>query len=159
MSIDYRAFQSAQEHRRDLLREAGADREDVQRHLLELRRSVTSSQPTGRVAHIGLRLRRQIIAWLALAALIAGCGTSLSAGAGSSSDNVSSGWHVAPVDGSPEAVLYPEDVSTSDPIATHAVEDYPPQERDVPELSNLVRMSTESETDDHPCGATGRNVR
>ncbi len=142
--LNHRTLQLAEEHRRQLLRDAGADRDDVLRHQLELHRSRarSSPRPTDLLPHIGRKLGRALVAWLAVVA-IAGCGTHLSAGAGVSADGMTPGWHVAPVEGSPEAFSYPEHTQASAPIAdaTTVGGGYPPQERDVPELSSLLQSS------------------
>ena len=152
--LNHRTFQLAEEHRRQLLRDAGADREDVLRHRLELHRSRPrrSPGPSDLLQHIGRRLGRALVAWLAVVA-IAGCGTHLSAGAGVSTGHVTSGWHDAPVEGAPEAVSCPEHIQASAPTAnaTRVTSDYPPQERDVPELSSLLRSALMSQTDDDRC--------
>jgi hypothetical protein len=139
--LNHRTLQLAEEHRRQLLSDAGADRDDVLRHRLELHRARarSSPRPTDLLPHIGRKLGRALVAWLAVVA-IAGCGTHLSAGAGLSADRMTPGWHVAPVEGSPEAFSYPEYTQASAPIAdaTTVASDYPPQERDVPELSSLL---------------------
>lgn len=152
--LNHRTLQLAEEHRRQLLRDAGADRDDVLRHQLELHRSRArpSPRPTDLLPHIGRKLGRALVAWLAVVA-IAGCGTHLSAGAGVSADRMTPGWHVAPVEGSPEAFSYPEHTQASAPIAdaTTVGGDYPPQERDVPELSSLFQSALMSQTDDDTC--------
>lgn len=144
--LNHRTLQLAEEHRRQLLRDAGADREDLLRHRLELHRRGprSSPRPADLLPHIGRRLGRALIAWLAVVA-IAGCGTRLSAGAGVPSDPMTPGWHVAPVEGSPEAFAQASE-AFADPTA--AAGDYPPQERDVPELSSLLRSSLASQTDE-----------
>src|SRR6266542_3129067 len=128
--LNHQAFQFAEEHRRQLLRDAGADREDLIRHRLELHRSDTrsSSRPIDRLPPLGRRLQRALIGWLAVIAFVA-CGTLGSAGPTGSSDhfitNPGIGLHR----------LGTEEAQAIDPAGAPiaATGGYPPQERDVPE--------------------------
>lgn len=143
--LNHQAFQLAEEHRRQLLRDAGADREDVIRHRLELHRSDprSSPRPIDRLPELRRRLQRSLIGWLGVIAFVA-CGTLGSAGPARSSDHVIKdpgiGLHRLDIE---EA--QPSD-ATTDPTA--AVGAYPPQERDVPELSRLLQSSRQSDARD-----------
>lgn len=135
----YLAIELAEEHRKDLLRQDwGTDREDLLRHHLELHRSRASSAPRSMEPLVPLRrrLQRALIGWLALIALVA-CGTLGSAGPTGSSE------HVTKNPGIGLHRLDTEQAQAADPAADPMVAagGYPPQERDVPELSSLLQCS------------------
>ncbi len=122
--LNHQAFQFAEEHRRQLLRDAGADREDLIRHRLELHRSGPRSaeRAIDQLPQLRRRLQHALIGWLAVLA-IAGCGTLGSAGADVSSDRTRAGWHVAPIEGSPEAFSYPDDATLDRGLGREHVEE------------------------------------
>ena len=136
--LNHQTFQLAEEHRRQLLCDAGADREDLIRQRLELHRSgpTPSSRPLDRLPLLGRRLQRSLIGWLAVIAFVA-CGTLGWAGPTGSSG------HVIRNPGIGLHRLDTEQAQASDPAAepTAAAGGYPPQERDVPELSSLLQSS------------------